>query len=114
MTQKISSPIVADIFIGQRKAKRTFLSQTSTINRALSSREDIRQVGVKVGVGVGMLGHINKQLAGINHVALSDDGVGHHLAGHILVGHLGIMHLVVAVLDILAKVFADKSVEKGA
>lgn len=70
------------------------------------------QIGVKVGVGVGMLSHINKQLAGINHIALSGNGVGHYLTGHILVSHFGIMHLVVAALDILAKVLANKSVEK--
>ena len=81
-------------------------------SRTLNGPENIRQVGVKVGVGVGMLSHINKQLAGINHVALSGNGVGHYLAGHILVGHFGIMHLVVAALDILAKVLANKSVEK--
>ena len=59
-----------------------------------------------------MLSHINKQFAGINHVALSGNGIGHYLAGHILVSHLGIMHLGVAAFDILAKVFANKSVEK--
>ena len=49
-------------------------------SRTLDGGEDSRQVGVEVGVGLRMLSHINKQLAGINHVALSGNGIGHNLA----------------------------------
>lgn len=63
---------------------------------------------------MGVLGHVHKQLAGVDEVALGLDGIFTNVRRDHRIVQSSVVHAVIAALDVIGKVLADEAIEQSA
>lgn len=81
--------------------------------RSLDGGKGSGEVGVKVGIGVGMLHDVGEELRGADEIALGVDGVFDGFWVDCCFVHVEIVGRAIGI-DILHEVFADEAIEEGA
>lgn len=81
--------------------------------RCLDGSKGSGEVGVEVGIGVGMLHDVGEELRGADEIALGVDDFFDGFWVDIRFGHVEIVGRAIGI-DILHEVFADEAIEEGA
>lgn len=81
--------------------------------RCLDGGKGCGEVGVEVGIGVGMLHDVGEELRGADEIALGVDDFFDGFWVDCCFGHVEIVGRAIGI-DILHEVFADESIEEGA
>lgn len=63
---------------------------------------------------MGAFGHVHKQLAGVDEVALGLDGIVTNVGGNHCIVQGSVVHAVVPALNVVGKVLADEAIEQSA
>ena len=109
---RIAKAVAGGIEIG-KQALDVVLRRVAA-GRGFDFREDPGQIGIQVLVAVGVFGDIGKQLAGIDKVTLGFNGVVLDVVSDNIIVKFGVVDAVITALDVTGKIFADKTVKKGA